>query len=126
MLVAPPTAPAASRDPRLPVFREIEQRFAGLVVDDSGSDRNLHQHALTFFTRAVAAFSVPPALRRIFRIEAKMQQCIAVNRRDHRDIAAPPAVAAARTAARNVLLPPERHAAIPAVARFDRDSYFID
>ena len=42
------------------------------------------------------------------------------------DVAAASAIAAARPAARDILLAPERKAAVAAVARFDRDSYFID
>jgi hypothetical protein len=75
---------------------------------------------------AVAAFAVPAALRRVFGIEAEMQQRVAVDGRDHDDVAAAAAIAAAGSAARHVLLAPESQTAVAAVARFDCDSYFID
>ena len=99
---------------------------AGFVIDDTRPDRHLNRQALAFVTGAIAAFAVPSALRRVFRIEAKMQQRIAVNGRHHDDVAATAAIAAAWTAARHVLLAAERQAAVAAIARFDRDSYFIN
>jgi hypothetical protein len=54
-----------------------------------------------------------------------MQQRIAMDGRHHHDIAAMPSVAAARTAARNVLLAPEREASVAAIAGFHGDFYFI-
>ena len=74
---------------------------------------------------AITALAMPPALRRVFGIEAKMQQGVAMDGGGHGDIAAAPAIAAARTAARHVLLAPERKAAVAAIARLHGDSYFI-
>jgi hypothetical protein len=54
-----------------------------------------------------------------------MQQRIAVDGGNHRDIAAIAAIAAAGSAARDVLLAPEREAAIAAIARLNGDDYFI-
>jgi hypothetical protein len=66
------------------------------------------------------------ALRGMLGIEAKLQQRILMAARDESDIAAAPAIAAARTAARDVLLAPEREAAVAAVPCLHRYFSFID
>jgi len=76
-------------------------------------------------TRAVAAFAVPAALRRVFGIETEMEQRIAMDGGDHDDVAATAAIAAARATPRHVLLAPECEASVAAVAGFHRDFYFI-
>ena len=65
------------------------------------------------------------ALRRVFGVEAEMEQRVAVDGRDHGDVAAMAAIAAAGAAARYVFLAPERKTAVAAVACFDGDNYFI-
>ena len=60
-----------------------------------------------------------------FAIVAVAQQRVVVRIRFEVDVAAIAAVAARWAAARNVLLPAERHAAVAAVAAFHRDFGFV-
>src|ERR1019366_2571778 len=62
----------------------------------------------------------------VFRIETEMDQRIVALARFHPDVAALAAIAARRPAARNVLLPPERHAAVAAIASLHSNFGFID
>jgi hypothetical protein len=61
----------------------------------------------------------------MFGIKAKVEQGVMVLGCDHDHVAAPAAIAAARSAARDKLFTPERKAAVAAVARFDGNDDFI-
>jgi hypothetical protein len=108
------------------VLGEVEQGFARFLIDNKSADGYLHGQALAFVPAAIASLTVAPALRRIFRVIAEMQQRVAVIGCDQRDVAATPAIPTARTAAWDVLLSAERETTVTAIARFNRDSYFID
>ena len=71
---------------------------------------------------AVAALAVPAALGLVLGVETEMEQRVVVLAGDQYDVAAAAAVAAARTAARDKLLPPERQAAVAAVAGLHQNS----
>ena len=75
--------------------------------------------------RLVAALAVTAALGLVFGIETEMEQRVVVLARDHHHVTAAPAVAAARTAARDKLLAPERKTAVAAVAGFDGNDDFV-
>ncbi len=107
-------------------MREIVQLLAGRFVVDHGADRHLDFDRLPFGAGAVAAFAVPAALGLVLRIEAKLQQRVLMLVGHQHNVAAAPAIAAARTAARDVLLPPEGQAAVAAVARLHQNSDFVD
>ncbi len=66
------------------------------------------------------------ALGLVLGVVAEMDQRIVALRGFHDDVAAPAAVAARGTAARNELLSPEGHATIAAVTGFDANFCFID
>jgi hypothetical protein len=66
------------------------------------------------------------ALGFVLGVETELEQGIGVLAAHEGDIAATAAIAAAGTASRNVLLPPEGQAAIAAVACFYKDSDFIN
>ncbi len=100
--------------------------FTGIVVVDDGSHRHRNIDGRALAARAIAAFAVPPALGLVLGIKAEMQQRVVVFAGDKNHVAAAPAVAAAGSAARDILLPPERKTAIAAVARLHADSYFIN
>ena len=85
--------------------------------------RQLSVFALT--PGALAAFAVPPAFRLVLGIKPEVQQSIVVRAGHHRHIAPKPAVAAARAAPGNKLLPSEGEAAVAAVARFHRNDNFV-
>jgi hypothetical protein len=106
-------------------MRKIEELIAGLIVVNGSSHRNLDGDRLALMPRAITALAMAPALRGVFGIETEMNQRIAVYGGNHADVAAAPAIPAAGTTARNVLLAPEREAPVAAVARLDGDSNFI-
>jgi hypothetical protein len=123
-IAAAPTS-AFRREPAFAIMREVVKLLARLVVVDRRAHGNLDGDSLAFMASPVAALAVPASLRRVFGIEAEMQESVLVDGRLHDDIAAAAAIAAAGTATRNVFLAAERQTAIAAIARFDRDSYFI-
>ena len=85
--------------------------------------------AATYFAVAASffrAFAVPSALGLVFWIETKMHQRIVALARFHPDVTAMTAIAARRPAPRNVFLPPERHAAVAAIASLNSNFGFID
>jgi hypothetical protein len=69
---------------------------------------------------------VASALGLVFRIKAKLEQRVLmfISHKDY--VAAAAAIAAARAAARDVLLPAKGQAAVAAIAGFDQNSDFID
>jgi hypothetical protein len=66
------------------------------------------------------------ALALVFGVVTEVDEGIVPLRGDHDDIAATPAVAARRTAAWDVFLPPEGHAAVAAVAGFHQDARLVE
>ena len=81
---------------------------------------------MAFGAGAVAAFAVAAALGLVLGVETELEQGIGVLAAHQGDIAAAAAIAAAGTAARDVLLPPEGQAAVAAIACFYEDSDFIN
>src|SRR3984885_12463549 len=110
----------------LPGLREIVRHLArGFVVDDS-AHRHRNVFARPFAACTLAAFAVPSALGLMLGIKTEMQQRVVVLARHKNHVAATSTVAAAGSAARDKLLPPERKATIATVARLHADSYFIN
>jgi hypothetical protein len=75
---------------------------------------------------AIRAFSVAPAIRFEFAIVAVAQQRVVVRIRFQVNASAMPAIASGRSPARHEFLPPERHAAVPAVPSFHKDFCFVN
>jgi hypothetical protein len=119
-------ATAFCSNPGLPVLGEIEENVTCRFIDHTRPDGHLHREALALVSGAIATLAVASSLSRVFRVEAKMQQRVAMNGSRHGDITAAAAVAAARSSMGNVLFPPKREAPVTAVARFYGDSYFVD
>src|SRR5438552_3308120 len=117
--VAAATAPAAGNHKALVRLRELEHFLAGLVVIHDGPDRNFQNHIAAVASGLVGTLAVTSALRAVLRIEAEVHQRIVALAGFHDDVAAFASVAAGRPPARNELLPPEGHAAVAAVARFN-------
>jgi hypothetical protein len=124
--VAASAASAFGRDPLLAVLGEIEELFAGFVVENDRADRDLHDEVFAIAAGAVRAFAVAAALGRVFGIEAEVKERVAVDGRDDDNVAATAAIAARWAAARHVFFAAEGEAAVAAVAGFYRNSYFID
>ena len=75
---------------------------------------------------AIRSFAMPPAIRLKFTIEAIAQQRVVVRIRFQINVPAIPTIAARWPAARHVLLPPESHATVSAIAGFHQNSSFIN
>jgi hypothetical protein len=69
---------------------------------------------------------VTAAFRLVFRIEAKLQQCVVVRCSDKSYVTAAPSITAAGTTARDELLPAERQTAIAAVSGLYENASFVE
>jgi hypothetical protein len=69
---------------------------------------------------------MPPTFGVVFGVKAEMQERVVMLACNHDHIAAMAAITAARTAARDELLPTEREATITPVAGFHGYDYFIN
>src|SRR5579883_3384165 len=124
--VAAAAAATARHHPGLAIVREVEELFPGFVVENRGSDRHLDSDAFAIVPGSVAAFAVAAALGGVLGIEAEMQEGIAVDGSDHGDVAAATAIAAARAATGDVLLPAKGQTAVAAIPGLDGNSCFVD
>src|SRR5471032_1587113 len=126
MLVAA-SAPAAARHREALIgVSEIVEPLAGHLVIYHGAHRDLHLDGVAFGAGPLAAFAVAAALGLVLRVETEMQQRVGLLAGHQNHIAAAPAIAAARTAARDVFLPAECQAAVAAVAGLDQNSDFVN
>src|ERR1700736_2166110 len=105
---------------------EIVELFAGVRVKNDRPDRHLELDRFPVVPGPVAAFAMPAALCLVFGIEAEMKERVDVFAGYDEHVAAAAAIATARPATRNVLLPAEGQAAVAAVTRFDIDFDFVD
>src|SRR5207249_7975494 len=124
--IASSTASAPSNDDGFVRSREVVDSFSGFVVVEDGADRHLQYNVFTFTAGFIRTFTMPAALRLVFRIEAEMHERIMTFARFHNYIAALAAVSARRTAARNKFLAPESDATITPVPSLNTDYRFID
>src|ERR1039458_5815877 len=126
MLVAAAALAALGHAEFLARMGEIVDPLAGGFVVDHRAHGHLDFQRLALGTGALAALAVPAALRLVFRVEAELKQRIGVLATHHEDIAAAAAIAAARAAPRDVLLPAKSEATVAAVAGLHEDSDFIN
>jgi hypothetical protein len=75
---------------------------------------------------AIATLAMASAFGGVFWIETEVKKGVVMFAGSHYDVAAVASVAAAGTAARNILFASEREAAIAAVARFYGDEDFVN
>src|ERR1700693_1221896 len=123
--VSAAAAPTLRRFPALASFGEIKKLLTAVCVKNHRAYRDF-QHS--FFARsavAVRAFAVATAFRLKFAIVAIAQQRVVMRICFDINIAAMPAVAAGRPAARDILLPAKRDAAIATATGFYRNFRFI-
>ncbi len=121
------TAASAARDHNPFIgARKIVNFLARVLVVNDRAHRHFQDNPFAVPASFFRAFAVTSALCLVFRIETEMHQRIVALARFHPDIAAPAAIATRRPAARNELLPPERHAAVPAVASLNSNFGFIN
>jgi hypothetical protein len=126
VLVAAAAAAAAGGDEALARGGEVEQRLARVGVVDDGADGHGHFEVGAAAAAAVAALAVAAALGAVLGVEAEMQQRVVVEAGDEDHVAAAAAVAAARPAPRDVLLPAEGDAAVAAVAGLDANDGLVN
>ena len=124
--VAASAAPAASDDDALIGAGKIVQALAGSVVIKDGADGDFEHDVVAFASALIAAFTVASALGLVFRVEAEMHQRVVALAGFHVNVAAAPAIAAGRAAARNELFAAKGDASVAAVAGFYADSGFIN
>jgi hypothetical protein len=126
MLVAPSAPSALAEDEPVAVLDEIVQYLVRFRIHSDGANWYGQYGMFAVAARAVAAFTVPPALGLVLGVKPEMQQGVVVPVRDQDDVAAAPAVATAGSALGDVFLPAERETAIAAIAGFDSNYDFVD
>src|SRR5512142_662287 len=125
LVPAPPTAATCNHQP-IVGFLKIVNQLAGVFVINQRSDRNFQNDVFTLGARAIRPLTVPAALRLVLGVEAEVDKRVVLLARFHDDVAAAAAIAARWPSPRNKLLPPEGHAAIPAVPGNYPNFRFID
>ena len=98
------------------VALEVGDQFARLPLADDRAHRHAQGDVLGALAVLVAVAAVLAVLGAVLPREAEVDQRVDVAVRDGPDAAAAPAVAAARAAARDELLPAERGNAVAALA----------
>lgn len=119
------TATATSGEKTLAGLREIEELLARISVKDDGADWNGQNSWGAGAAVAIGAFAVASALGLEFAIVAIAEKRVVMRVGFDINVAAIAAVAAGWTAARNVFFAAEGHAAIAAIARFDKYFGFV-
>src|SRR5208282_4097328 len=125
ILVAASAAAAFCDQHALAGGGQVGDGFAGLVVEGDRAERNLQDHVPAGVTGADGAFAVPAAVGFEFAIVAVTQERVVVGIRFEVNAAAMAAVAARRSAARDVLLPAKGDATVAAVAGLNRYFRFV-
>jgi hypothetical protein len=105
---------------------KVDQFFASLCIVNHSSHRHRQFNSLTIVPGPLAALAMPPALCRMLRIKAKVQQRIVMIAGHHFDVTAFTAIAAAGAATGHKLLAPERQTAVATVAGFNGNNNFIN
>jgi len=105
---------------------QITQGLKRGFINDSGSDRHTNDGIFTAGTGLVAAATGLAALAAIPGLEPEVDQGVELIIGNQQDITALTSVPAVRTTLGNILLPPERQCAIPALAGLDPDRSFVN
>ena len=118
--------PTATRDDApLPWSRKVKHLLSVFCVVNDGAYRDWHLNICSVVSRSIAAFTMPAALSRMFRVKTQVEQRVVVPARSQDNIAPVSTVAAARTAARDKFFTAKCKAAVPAIAGFYRDCDLI-
>ena len=131
MRVAEAAAATLGHQHALTHFGQVRQlhkvaRFRDRSGMHRRADGNRHVEVVAVAAVAVRALAVPAALGRELRVEAEVDEGVAVGIRDEVDRAAGAAVAAVRPAARHELLATEAERAAPAVPGLHVDVGFVN
>jgi hypothetical protein len=106
-------------------LREIEELLASVGIEDDGTDRNLQDHLVGRCAVAIGTFTMAAAPGFELAIVAVAKERVVVRVCFDVNVAAVPAIATRWAAARDVLLPAKREAAIAAVAGLHHDFRFV-
>src|SRR5438552_14752316 len=124
--VAASASATASNYDALIRIRVVVNFLSRFIVVQDRSHRNFKDDVFALAAGFVRAFTVAPALRFVFGIEAEVHQRVVALAGFHVDVAALAAIATGRSAARNIFLAPEGNAAVPAAASFNPDFSLVD
>ena len=116
--IAAASPTAVSDGATLSRSRKVEYLLTGFGVVNDRAYRNGHLDRRSIVSRSIAAFTMPAAFSRVFRVEPEMQQRVVVLARDQDNIAPVATVATAWTAARDVLFAAKCETTVAAVASF--------
>ena len=125
ILPSPPLPPRATSRP-LPVDGQVGQALAGVGVGDHRADRDAQHDVLGALAVLIGAAAVLAAPRAVNARVAVIDQRVDVAVGDEQDAAAPAAVTAVGSAARDEFFAAERGRAVAAVAGDDLDARFVD
>src|SRR6266536_4378798 len=118
---------AAARDHRpLSYIREVCEQGLTVLLVDLRAGRHLQHDIVAARAVAVFAHAAAAVLGLEMLLVAVVDECVEPVDRLHNHVAALAAVAAVRPAELDEFLAPERHAAVPAVARADIHLGFIE
>jgi hypothetical protein len=124
--ISPPSPTTASDNAALSRSRKVEHLLTCLSVINDCAHWDLHLNRRSIVPGSVTAFTMPPPLTRMLRVEPQMEQRIVVFARNQDNVAPVSTVAAARTAARNIFFATKRETAVAAVTSLYRDCDLID
>ena len=108
MLVSPAAFSAFQQQSGFARLVHVGHNPISQVIQDNGSDRNLNQQVVPFFSCAAVCFTVFPVLGGILAFEPEIQQRMHVGIRVDQDISAVTAVTSVRSAVDNKLFPVKR------------------
>ena len=109
----------------MPCLREIEELFASFGIEDDGANGNLQDHVVGRRAVAIGTFAMAAASSFEFAIVTVAKERVVVRVRFDVNVAAVSAIATRWAAARDVLLPAKREAAVAAVAGLHHDFRFV-
>src|SRR5690606_26800225 len=124
--VAPAALATAREQRRLAVLDEIGDQLAGVLVEHLRAHRHAQADVLAGGAVLIGTASALAVAREELALVPVVDERVDVAVGHCPDAAAAPAVAAVGAAARNVLLPTERHRAGTAVAAGHLDARFVD
>ena len=115
----PPAAFAALRGDKRLVRGHIRHHDAAFTLADNRAARHTNHKVLPFFAVATRAAAVLPVFGFVFAFIAEIRKGRKIVVHLKHNVAAAPAVAAVRSAGRDIFFTVERNRAVAAVARFD-------
>ncbi len=126
MLIAAPAPSALRHQQTLPWPFQIRQQYISSRIKNQRAHRHFQNRVVARNPRTVRAFPVPSAVRLELPVVAVTQQRVVVRIRFQVNAPAAPAIAARRPSARHILLPPKRHAPVPAIPGLHGNFRFIN